>query len=125
MISLIGLVMEQPTYVSAAEIRRLFNEGGYLDRLVDGRLVASRKSNRHPAAPEAPVPNCTLSQILIYIDTRTGEKVAEVHQYLMPNGQLGASGKPDPKRLLHNGTLYAVRTIPAKPILGQRGRQHK
>jgi hypothetical protein len=29
-----------------------------------------------------------------------------VHQYLQPDGTLGASGQPDPKRLLHDGILY-------------------
>ena len=35
-------------------------------------------------------------------------KVAMVHQYLRPDGTLGASGLPDPKRLLVNDLLYIV-----------------
>ena len=35
--------------------------------------------------------------------------VAEVHQYVRPDGSLGGSGLPDPKRLYKDGILYAVR----------------
>ncbi len=38
----------------------------------------------------------------------TGVMVALVHQYLLPSGALGASGRPDPKRLILNGLLYIV-----------------
>jgi hypothetical protein len=41
-----------------------------------------------------------------------GQRVAVVHQYLRTDGTLGASGRPDPKRLLEGGVLYAVSAIP-------------
>ena len=31
-----------------------------------------------------------------------------VHQYLTEDGQIGASGKPDPKRILLNNTMYRL-----------------
>jgi hypothetical protein len=40
-----------------------------------------------------------------YLDS-DGNEVARVHQYLRPDGTIGASGKPDPKRLLDGGILY-------------------
>lgn len=43
--------------------------------------------------------------MISYLDTN-GQEVARVHQYLQPDGTLGASGKPDPKRLLQGGVLY-------------------
>jgi hypothetical protein len=52
---------------------------------------------------------CTRSQYLIYVDNN-GKKVAGVHQYLRPDGKLGASGRPDPKELLINGVLYMDET---------------
>jgi hypothetical protein len=51
------------------------------------------------------VPFCTRSQLISYLDD-AGQEVARVHQYLQPDGTLGASGRPDPKRLLHDGILY-------------------
>lgn len=37
-----------------------------------------------------------------------GNEVARVHQYLRTDGTIGASGKPDPKRLLEGRTLYRL-----------------
>ena len=70
------------------------------------------KGSRPPSCPLlANVPVCTQSQLLHYIELRTGIKVAEVHQYVLPDGTIGASGMPDPKLLVYDGTLYAVRRL--------------
>jgi hypothetical protein len=37
-----------------------------------------------------------------------GRMVAEVHRYLRPDGTIGASGVPDPKRISFGGTLYVA-----------------
>lgn len=50
---------------------------------------------------------CTRSQILAYEDP-PGKQIAVVHQYLRPDGTIGGSGRPDPKRLMVNGIVYAV-----------------
>jgi hypothetical protein len=63
--------------------------------------------DRHPALPKASEPYCTHSQMISYRDPDNNE-VARIHQYLRPDGSIGASGKPDPKRLLHDGTLYRL-----------------
>jgi hypothetical protein len=91
--------------VPAQHIRRLFNEGNYKKRLDSGELQAVLRGNRHPASPRAKMPVCTRSQTVVYL-TRSGKVVAIVHQYLLPNGEIGASGKPDPKYLVHNGRVY-------------------
>ena len=49
----------------------------------------------------------THSEIIYYFDA-ANRKIAVVHQYVLPDGTLGASGRPDPKELLVNGTLYRV-----------------
>lgn len=51
----------------------------------------------------------TVSQFLSYRDAKTGEELARVHQYQRPDGSLGGSGKPDPKRLLDDGVIYLIR----------------
>jgi hypothetical protein len=42
-----------------------------------------------------------------YRDTGNFE-IARVHQYLRTDGSIGASGRPDPKRLFEEGTLYRL-----------------
>jgi hypothetical protein len=95
--------------VSPEELRKMFNDGKYWEHVKQGMLRAELKANNHPSSPRARVPFCTRSQYLIYINNN-GRKVAGVHQYLLPNGKLGASGRPDPKELLVNGVLYIADT---------------
>src|SRR5688500_3817542 len=90
--------------VDAWELRRRFNEGRYWERLADGELHAKYRRNNHPAPAQAEQPYCTRSQEVSYLDA-DGNEVARVHQYLRPDGTLGGSGRPDPKRLLEEKTL--------------------
>lgn len=85
----------------------MFNEGKYWERAKKGELRERVRKDSHPSPPRAPEPSCTRSQIIAYIDDN-GEKVALVHQYVRPDGRLGAGRRPDPKRLLEGGVLYAV-----------------
>jgi len=93
--------------VSVEELRRLFNECRFWERVQAGELRASLKREGHPAPPASGQPYCTRSQEVFYFDAEDLE-VARVHQYLRPDGTLGGSGRPDPKRLLHEGTLYRL-----------------
>ncbi|MGH9358904.1 MAG: hypothetical protein ACRD4Q_14975 [Candidatus Acidiferrales bacterium] len=93
--------------VTARELRQLFNEGKYWDRAKAGELTCVTIEQRHPALPLANEPFCTFSQMISYRD-REGNEVARVHQYLRPDGRIGASGKPDPKRLLQADVLYRL-----------------
>jgi hypothetical protein len=85
----------------------MFNEGNYVEQVKQGTLRSKLVSSRHPSSPRAREPICTRSQYLIYINS-DGKKVAGVHQYLRPDGKIGASGRPDPKELFINGVLYLV-----------------
>lgn len=84
--------------VSPTELRQLFNDGRYQERVIANELISSLE-NEHPARPEAMQPPGTLSQTFWYFDTSL-RRVAFVHQYLRPDGALGGSGRPDPKWLL-------------------------
>jgi hypothetical protein len=101
--------MEPPPLkrVPAEVLRHLFNHGNYWARAKAGDLSQHLLRERHPALPLAPVPYFTKSQLIAYWDAG-GQEVARVHQYLLPDGTIGASGMPDPKRLLHEGTLYRL-----------------
>lgn len=85
----------------------MFNEGKYWEQVKQGTLRSVLVANNHPSSPRAKVPVCTRSQYRIYVN-QNGVKVAAVHQYLRPDGTLGASGRPDPKELLLNGVLYIL-----------------
>src|SRR5713226_8263399 len=94
--------------VTASEIRRMFNEGGYWQKVDSGDLHEKPIRDGHPSPATSGQPFCTRSQLVAYLDAR-GRKVALVHQYVLTNGRLGGSGKPDPKQLLHEVILYVVR----------------
>jgi hypothetical protein len=86
-------------------LRQLFNGDHILERASRGELSTRVIRESHPASPLAGEPVCTKSQLIAYYDAG-GKKVAEAHQYLRENGTIGLSGQPDPKELLHGGTLY-------------------
>ncbi len=86
----------------------MFNQGRYWEQTKTDILQAKVMTDRHPSSPVANEPTCTRSQYIIYINAN-GKKIAGVHQYLRANGQLGASGRPDPKELLVDGIWYRTK----------------
>jgi hypothetical protein len=95
--------------VSETELRKLFNEK-YLPLIETGKINGQvmRGAGRHPSLPLAQVPYCTESQEVRYFDPKTGEELARAHRYVKPDGQLGASGLPDPKRVIVDGVVYRI-----------------
>lgn len=91
------------------DLRRMFNDGGVWERARSGELTQTIRKERHPSPPDAHEPFCTRSQIITYHD-RNGHRIALVHQYLRPDGSLGASGRPDPKEVLIAGVLYRAKS---------------
>jgi hypothetical protein len=89
------------------EMQKIFNEEGFWEKTKSGKLSTVTLEHRHPALPAANEPFCTYSQMISYRDSE-GNEVARVHQYLRPDGKIGASGKPDPKRVFLRGTLYRL-----------------
>lgn len=89
-------------------MRKLFNEGQFLERVESGELTAVVKAQRTPSEVDAvTIPAGSVSQEVRYYDQDNNE-VARVHQYVKPDGTLGGSGLPDPKRLLIGGILYRL-----------------
>lgn len=93
--------------VSEWELRKIFNKSGYLEKLEKGEIEANIRRNKHPNWIAAWVPFCTYSQEVSY-RRRDGSEVARVHQYFRPDGTLGASGLPDPKRVMIGDTKYRL-----------------
>lgn len=57
--------------------------------------------------PDLGLPPGSVSQLISYRDFNDLE-LARAHQCLLPDGSIGASGKPDPKRVLKDGKLYRL-----------------
>lgn len=90
--------------VTADIIRQHFNESQVLERAESGQLVVETGRDSHRAPPGEPI--CTKSQ-MVYYKTPNGDLAAVAHQYLRPDGTIGASGLPDPKCLfLQDRILY-------------------
>ena len=98
----------QQQSVSQVKLRKIYNQNDFQGKVQRGLLTARIVKEHHPSPPLAFVPYCTRSQLVSYHEPG-GKKVAIVHQYLQPDGTLGASGKPDPKFLLHNGIRYHLK----------------
>ncbi len=92
-------------YVAIQELRRLFNEGRYWERMKAGEFFEVLYREGHPSPRDSREPPCTHSQIIAYLDAQ-GRQVAIVHQYSRKDGSIGGSGKPDPKKLFHRGKIY-------------------
>ncbi len=91
----------------AEEVRRVFNEGGFERDAKLGLLIVEVADSR--PAKDSSIRNWvpgTLSQNVYYLN-KDGEILAKAHRYLRPDGDLAASGKPDPKRVF-DGECYLV-----------------
>jgi len=93
--------------VTEAEIRARFNAGLYYERVLAGELVAFALRPDHPARDGANQPPGTVSRQLAYYD-RALRRVAVVHEYRLPDGTVGGSGRPDPKRLILDDEILFV-----------------
>lgn len=96
-------------------MRKIFNDGMYWEKARSGELVVVLLEHRHPSRIEANEPFCTYSQMISYRDPSCNNEVARVHQYLRSDKTIGASGKPDPKRVLVGATLYRLHKAQKNP----------
>ena len=85
----------------------MFNEGRYQERADRGELRLGVVKSGHPSPTRSGQPYCTRSQLVTYRD-KNNNLLAMAHRYLRPDGTIGASGRPDPKRLYTGGIIYAV-----------------
>lgn len=87
-------------------MRKLFNEGGYWEKVQNGEWTSHVLESRISDALTQETVQIT-STMLSYRD-RDGNEMARIHQYQRPDGSIAASGLPDPKRLLQDGILYRL-----------------
>jgi len=74
-------------------------------RLLRKRFI-SNDHLKHKQRVKVNEPRCTRSQKIRYYEGR--KWVVTVHQYKRKNGTIGASGKPDPKRLRIGNKVYIL-----------------
>lgn len=86
-------------------MRRRFRELGLEEPEGNGYMVESR--GKRKCGPGTP-PDCFLTEILAYLDS-LGREVARAERHLRDDGTVGASGKPDPKRIRVGDTIYVLK----------------
>jgi hypothetical protein len=94
-------------WVSSEAIQSLFNDADYVGQVRRAILyeLIRRCKQKRPCRGSPEDPPETRSQTVEFFN-RHGDRIAVVHRYVRPDGRIGASGKQDPKWLLHEGTLY-------------------
>ena len=100
---------ETVSYVPVSTIQQMFNQSQYPTMITSGQLRPIYFRDDELSNPERiGEPAGTRSQYIRYVD-KQGQWLVEVHRYLRPNGAIGASGKPDPKRIRLPGIIiYAI-----------------
>ena len=84
----------------------MFNEERFVERSQTGEIKAVVVHSGTPS-PDVGLPLGSRSQLLSNRDLN-GLELARAHQYVLPDGRVGASGKPDPKRILKDGKLFRL-----------------
>ena len=105
------------SYISSFRLRQLFNGSQYPQLIEQGKLkrkVVKSRVLKSSDLRNKSLPPRTKSEIIKYYDTKKDLYVL-IHQYLLPDGSLGASGKQDPKAILLDGTMYYWEGPGAKP----------
>lgn len=105
--------------VDAVTIRRLFNDGGFVERAEAGvlhELIVEDGQPRSGAGQRAGA----RSQRLLYLSGT--EVVAEVHRYVNRDDSRGGSGRDDPKMVVVDQVEYVLSTRSARRI-PRRGRR--
>jgi hypothetical protein len=99
--------------VTAKKMRELFSLYRIQERLARGEF-SEDVLKETDAAPKYGQRKGTKSQLVAYREFGTGHMIAMVHQFVRPDGKLGASGKPDPKYLKIDGTIYKLAPKPTR-----------
>ena len=88
-------------------LRQRFNSLDYVGAVARGELIAVVKTDR-VLQTETAFPLGTRAQIVYYMRGQT--RMAVVHQYILPDGSLGASGRPDPKMVRDGLIIFKTRS---------------
>jgi hypothetical protein len=92
--------------VDANTLRRWFNEADMAGKAQRGELRQRLRVDEVRPTLSKDEPPGTRCQLVEYFDGE--ERIAIVFQYLRPNGELGGSGRPDPKLIVKDGVEYTL-----------------
>ena len=96
--------MAPEKYVTATQLRALFNNGSYYQRMHSGELTPE-VTDVGPAPSR--FPKTVRSQMVAYRD-QDGMTIAIVHQYGYKNADASEGTLPDPKFLFQDGVRYKL-----------------
>ncbi|MGH2728279.1 MAG: hypothetical protein ACRDKS_15025, partial [Actinomycetota bacterium] len=98
------LSMAPEKYVSPDELRSLFNEGRYYERMQEGELMPE-VIDVGPSPSR--FPRDIRSQTVAYLD-QARRTIVIVHQYGYDNGDVAEGTLPDPRFLFEDGIRYKL-----------------
>jgi hypothetical protein len=75
--------------------------------LIRESAKASKRLSQERLA-ETDFPDGTYSETVEYFEGDL--KLAVAHRYVLPDGRIGGSGRPDPKKMVCCGVIFYVRT---------------
>ena len=90
---LLLVAMTENSHTSPTEVRAIFNN--YVLPRVESGEVAELVQSSGTASPSSGQPPGTRSERIVYLDG--GERIAVAHRFVLPDGSIGGSGRPDPK----------------------------
>jgi hypothetical protein len=96
--------MAPEKYVSQDELRSLFNDGRYYQRMQEGEFIPE-VTDVGPSPSR--FPGEVRSQTVAYID-QTGRTIVIVHQYGYDNGDVAEGTLPDPKFIFESGVRHKL-----------------
>jgi hypothetical protein len=86
----------------------IFNNERLLEKSESGEWTKKKRRDNPISLVDYNGKHCVASQEWSWIDEKNVERV-RVHQYITAHGEIGASGKPDPKRIfLDDKTMYRL-----------------
>ena len=88
-------------------MREAFNSQQFDEKARLGQISFRQEGNASAAPPHLNFPEGTVSRRVAVIGGN-GKKLAICHQYVLPDGSLGASGRNDPKQILVGDELWVV-----------------
>ena|SRR5579862_812892 len=101
--------------VSEWELRKMFNEGRYWERVQSGDLVEVRLHEGTPT-PDKKLPLGTKTVTVAIRETPSGPDLVHAHGFILPDGRIGASGLMDPKRIWKDGKVYRLLKQKDRPV---------
>ena len=105
-------------HLDAPALCKLFNEGGFLEKVESGELRMIVKKTRITQMTHIRnwVPG-TESQEIHLLDT-DDNVIVKAHRFLKPDGKLAASGMLDPKRIFIEGKIYGLKGPESENVPG-------